>query len=126
MHRRRENGSICMQEVSYAGWATERPSYMKVTMSNVFFRYIMFLAFSAMVGSSWALPSSHDTVMVSDVDPLPPQPIPPPPAPNPPPQPLPPSPVPPPKPTPVPPSPVPSPQPEPIPPVKPQSPRSFP
>ena len=106
-----------------------RRSYEQVTMS-VFSRHLMYLAFSALVGSSgiihWnpPLPDPHDTVMVSnDVDPLPPQPIPPPPAPNPPPQPLPPSPVPPPKPTPLPPSPVPPPQPEPIPPVEPQPPR---
>jgi hypothetical protein len=105
--------------------------YKKISMNSIFTKHIMSLAFFAMAGYAgilWApvLPDSSDTVMVSDVDPLPPQPIPPPPVPNPSPEPLPPSPVPPPQPTPLPPSPVPPPQPEPIPPVKPQPPRSLP
>ena len=103
-------------------------------MSSVFSKHIIPLiplAFSAMASYAvilWTpvLPGSPNIVMVSDVDPLPPQPIPPPPVPNPSPEPLPPSPVPPPKATPLPPSPVPPPQPEPIPPVKPQPPRSLP
>jgi hypothetical protein len=96
-------------------------------MSNVCSRPITLLVFSAMVVSSWVIPwtGPEDSVMVSDVDPLPPQPIPPRPAPNPSPEPLPPSPVPPPQPTPLPPSPVPPPQPEPIPPVEPQPPKGL-
>lgn len=134
MHEQRTRGrtaqSACRKWRMQSG--NRDAVYRKVSMSGVFSKLVMTIAFSAMVGSSWVvpwildLPSPHDTVMVSDVDPLPPQPIPPPPAPNPPPQPLPPSPVPAPKPTPLPPSPVPPPQPEPIPPVEPQPPRSLP